>query len=133
MRSAWYREWDDRDCRTDPNEPPWAVPGRGGSVVRAAAGRESSDTAVRRVPGAVRRLGLTYFGAQAEINHLAPGGRRGEVTAAFLTCVYLGVAATAISTGLLSDAYSLPTAIAIVSAVAGATALVAVVWQLKRR
>jgi len=55
------------------------------------------------------------------------------VTAAFLTCVYLGVAATAISTGLLSDAYSLPTAIAIVSAVAGATALVAVAWQLKRR
>jgi predicted MFS family arabinose efflux permease len=78
-------------------------------------------------------LGLTYFGSQAEINHLAPGARRGEVTAAFLTCVYLGVAATAISTGLLSDAYSLPTAIAAVCAVAGMTALVAVGWQLKRR
>ena len=78
-------------------------------------------------------LGLTYFGSQAEINHLAPSGRRGELTAAFLTCVYLGVAATAISTGLLSDAYSLPTAIAVVSAVAGGTALLALGWQLKRR
>lgn len=77
-------------------------------------------------------LGLTYFGSQAEVNQLAPGARRGEVTAAFLTCVYLGVAATAISTGLLSDAYSLPTAIAVVCGVAGATALVAVGWQLKR-
>ncbi|HEY3557527.1 MAG TPA: MFS transporter [Kribbella sp.] len=78
-------------------------------------------------------LGLTYFGSQTEINQLAPTGRRGEVTAAFLTCVYLGVAATAISTGLLSDAYSLPTAMAIVCAVAGAAALIAVGWQLKRR
>ncbi|HWD83743.1 MAG TPA: MFS transporter [Kribbella sp.] len=78
-------------------------------------------------------LGLTYFGSQAEVNQLAPDARRGEVTAAFLTCVYLGVAATAISTGLLSDAYSLPTAIALVCGVAGATALVAVGWQLKRR
>lgn len=78
-------------------------------------------------------LGLTYFGSQAEINQLAPTERRGEVTAAFLTCVYLGVAATAISTGLLSDAYSLPTAIAAVSVVAGTVALIAVGWQLKRR
>ncbi|MEU4196260.1 MFS transporter [Kribbella sp. NPDC026611] len=76
-------------------------------------------------------LGLTYFGSQAEINQLAPGERRGEVTAAFLTCVYLGVAATAISTGLLSDAYSLPTAIDIVSAVAVAGALVGIGWRLK--
>ncbi|MFF0269339.1 MFS transporter [Kribbella sp. NPDC004536] len=78
-------------------------------------------------------LGLTYFGSQTEVNQLAPGGRRGEVTAAFLTCVYLGVATTAISTGLLSDAYSLPTAIAIVCGVAGVTALAAVGWQLRRR
>jgi MFS family permease len=77
-------------------------------------------------------LGLTYFGSQAEVNQLAPSGRRGEVTAAFLTCVYLGVTTTAISTGLLSDAYSLPTAIAAVCAVAGMTALVTFGWQLKR-
>ncbi|GAA1578133.1 MFS transporter [Kribbella hippodromi] len=77
-------------------------------------------------------LGLTYFGAQSEINQLAPGEQRGEVTAAFLTCVYLGVAATAISAGLLSDLYSLPTAIAAVGVAAGVTALGAFGWQLKR-
>jgi MFS family permease len=77
-------------------------------------------------------LGLTYFGSQSEVNQLAPPERRGEVTAAFLTCVYLGVAVTAVSTGLLSDLYSLPTAIDAVSAVAGVVAIAAVVWQLKR-
>src|SRR5215211_574456 len=41
-------------------------------------------------------LGFGYFGAQTEINQLAPGERRGEVTAAFISCIYLGVTVTAI-------------------------------------
>src|SRR5215211_7173435 len=36
-------------------------------------------------------LGFGYFGSQTEINQLAPGERRGEVTAAFISCIYVGV------------------------------------------
>jgi MFS family permease len=65
-------------------------------------------------------LGLGYFGSQTEINDIAPDERRGEVTAAFITCVYAGVSVTAIATGLMSDALTLSTAVAI----AGATVAV---------
>jgi hypothetical protein len=56
-------------------------------------------------------LGLAYFGAQTEVNHIAPPERRGEVTAAFITCQYVFVSMTAISVGLLSDAASLAAAV----------------------
>jgi hypothetical protein len=55
--------------------------------------------------------GLAYFGAQTEVNWIAPPERRGEVTAAFLTCQYVFVSVTAISVGLLSDAASLAAAV----------------------
>ena len=68
-------------------------------------------------------LGLGYFGSQAEINQIAPPERRGEVTAAFITTLYTGVSTTVISVGVLSDAYSLYTAVAVagiaITAVAG--------------
>jgi hypothetical protein len=56
-------------------------------------------------------LGLAYFGAQTEVNRIAPAERRGEVTAAFITCQYVFVSVTAISVGLLSDAASLAAAV----------------------
>jgi hypothetical protein len=77
-------------------------------------------------------LGLAYFGSQAEINRLAPTERRGEVTAAFITLVYSAVTVGAIATGLLSDAISLSTAVAIVGSAIAALAASTTVWHLKR-
>jgi MFS family permease len=77
-------------------------------------------------------LGLGYFGSQAEINGLAPAERRGEVTAAFITCVYSTVSVTVISTGLLSDLTTLSTAVAIVGGAVATLAAGATVWQLRR-
>ena len=78
-------------------------------------------------------LGLGFFGSQAQVNAIAPSDRRGEVTAAFITCLYSGVAVTVIATGILSDAISLATAVAasgiVVCAVAAATA----VWHVVAR
>ena len=75
-------------------------------------------------------LGLGYFGSQSTINRLAPADRRGEVTAAFITCIYLGVSFTAIGTGLLGDALSLATAVAIAGGVVAALAAAATAWHL---
>jgi MFS family permease len=75
-------------------------------------------------------LGFAYFGAQTEINRLAPGERRGEVTAAFISCIYLGVSVTAIGTGLLSDATSLFTAVATAGTAIAIVAAVTIAWHL---
>lgn len=77
-------------------------------------------------------LGLAYFGSQSDINRLAPPDRRGEVTAAFITCVYTSVSLTAISTGLMSDAFSLATAVAVTGTVVALTAIATTVWHLAR-
>ncbi len=75
-------------------------------------------------------LGVALFGAQKEINLLAPRDRRGEVTAAFISCLYAGVTITSVATGLLADGYGLSSAVTIVgvtvAVVAGATAA----WHL---
>jgi MFS family permease len=78
-------------------------------------------------------LGLAYFGSQAEVNELAPGERRGEVTAAFITCVYAAVSVTSIATGLMSDALSLSTAVAITGATVAALAAATTGWHLVSR
>jgi MFS family permease len=78
-------------------------------------------------------LGLAYFGSQATINALALPERRGEITAAFITCVYLAVSFTVIGTGLMSDALSLSTAVAITGSVIAAVAAVATAWHLAAR
>ena len=77
--------------------------------------------------------GLAFLGAQAEINELAPIERRGEVTAAFISCIYSGVAASAIGVGLLSTALSLRTAVTIFAVVVGSTALTAIAWHIATR
>jgi MFS family permease len=77
--------------------------------------------------------GLAFLGAQADINELAPIERRGEVTAAFISCIYIGVATSAIGVGLLSTALSLRAAVTIFAAVVGATAIAAIAWHLARR
>jgi MFS family permease len=75
-------------------------------------------------------LGLGYFGSQAEINQLAPPERRGEVTAAFLTCLYAGVSITVITVGIVSDQLSLRTAVTGASVVIACVALVTIAWHL---
>lgn len=77
--------------------------------------------------------GLAFLGAQAEINELAPVERRGEVTAAFISCIYSGVAISAIGVGLLSTALSLRAAVTIFAIAVGATALTAIAWHLGAR
>jgi MFS family permease len=78
-------------------------------------------------------LGLGFFGSQAQVNALAPPDRRGEVTAAFITCLYSGVAVTVIATGILSDAISLSTAVAISGVAVAAVAAATAVWQVSAR
>jgi MFS family permease len=75
-------------------------------------------------------MGVALFGAQTEINLLAPGERRGEVTAAFIACLYGGVAVTAVGAGLLADAYGLSTAVAVVGAILAGVAATTIVWHL---
>ena len=73
--------------------------------------------------------GLGFLNAQQELNDLAPPERRGEVTAAFISCIYFLVATAVISSGLLDRWFSLSVA---VGAVASALALLAAtlaLWQ----
>lgn len=74
--------------------------------------------------------GLAVFAAQDELNALAPGARRGEVTAAFVCCIYLVVAVAVISTGLLDLRITLTAAVAAVASALAAAALATAAWQL---
>lgn len=74
--------------------------------------------------------GTALFGAQTEINLLAPRERRGEVTAAFIASLYGGVAVTAVGAGLLADAYGLSTAVAVIGAIVAGVAAMTALWHL---
>jgi MFS family permease len=68
--------------------------------------------------------GLAFLSAQEELNAIAPPERRGEVTAAFIGCIYFLVASAVISTGLLDLRFSLPFSVGVVSLALAACALV---------
>jgi hypothetical protein len=74
--------------------------------------------------------GSAFLGSQGELNHLAPPERRGELTAAFYVCIYLGVALPVIGVGVIALGASLATAVAVFAAVIGTSALLAAVWQV---
>jgi MFS family permease len=76
--------------------------------------------------------GLAFLGAQTEVNHLAPDERRGEVTAAFMSCIYGGVAISVIGVGVVSSSVSLYTAVAAFAIAIGGTAIVTAGWHLAR-
>jgi len=76
-------------------------------------------------------LGLGSVGAQAEVNGLAPEERRGEVTAAYITCIYTGVAVTSVAAGLLSGVISLFAAVTVVAAVVAVTAVTVALWHVR--
>lgn len=77
--------------------------------------------------GAGHGIGFLY--AQDDLNRIAPPDRRGEVTAAFITAIYVGVAGSVISVGLLDMRVSLAVAVGIVAAVLAAVALAAGAWH----
>jgi MFS family permease len=74
--------------------------------------------------------GMAFLGAQSGVNAVAPPERRGEVTAAFFVCVYLGVAVSAIGVGLLATLASLYTAVFVFSVVTGAACVAAIAWHV---
>jgi MFS family permease len=77
--------------------------------------------------GAGHGIGFLY--AQDELNRIAPPERRGEVTAAFITCIYVGVACAVIAVGLLDLRVSLEDGVGAVAAVLAVTALLTAAWQ----
>jgi len=72
--------------------------------------------------------GIAFLNAQEELNDAAPAQRRGEVTSAFIGCIYALVAGAVLGTGLLAARFSLSLSVGAVStgllAVAVATAVV---------
>jgi hypothetical protein len=74
--------------------------------------------------------GLAFLGAQTEVNYLAPAERRGEVTAAFTSCIYGRVAVSVIGVGLVSTSASLFTAVGAFAAAIGVTTVATARWHL---
>ena len=74
--------------------------------------------------------GVAFLNAQQELNEIAPVEHRGEVTAAFIACIYFLVATAVIGTGVLDLRFSLSAAVASVAVVLLAGALLAAAWSL---
>jgi MFS family permease len=73
--------------------------------------------------------GIAFLNAQEELNELAPDERRGEVTAAFIGCIYFVVAGAVVATGLLDLRFSLTLSVGVVSVVLAACALATASWH----
>jgi MFS family permease len=102
--------------------------GLAGVVSAAPSGAAALLVAGSVVAGAGH--GIAFLTAQQELNELAPDERRGEVTAAFIACIYFLVATFVIATGLLGSLFSLDAAVESVGAVLLAVALAAAAWHL---
>jgi MFS family permease len=74
--------------------------------------------------------GVGFLAAQRDLNRIAPDDRRAEVTAAFYTCIYLGVSISVVGVGVLGEFTSLYTGVVVFSALTGAAALLVAAWQL---
>jgi hypothetical protein len=73
--------------------------------------------------------GLAFLHAQDELNDLAPPGRRGEVSAAFVCCVYAVVGGAVVGVGLAGEWTGLTTAVDIAGGVLAVGALATAGWQ----
>ncbi|HJQ73380.1 MAG TPA: MFS transporter [Gaiellaceae bacterium] len=102
--------------------------GLGGVVGAAPSGSIALVVAGSVVAGVGH--GVAFLTAQQELNELAPGERRGEVTAAFIACIYFTVASFVVASGLLGSVFSLDTAVETVGSVLIAVALGAAAWQV---
>lgn len=74
--------------------------------------------------------GIGFLNAQQELNEIAPADRRGEVTAAFISCIYLLVACSVITSGLLDLRFSLSVSVASVAVALIVVAVVTAAWQM---
>jgi hypothetical protein len=74
--------------------------------------------------------GLAFLNAQHELNELTPRDRRGEVSSAFVACIYFVVASSVIATGLLDLRFSLTVSVGVVAAALMMLALGLAAWQL---
>lgn len=77
--------------------------------------------------------GLSFLHAQDELNAVAPEDRRGEVSAAFVCCIYALVGTAVVGVGLLGEATALTTSVGIVGALLAVGCLAAASWQLSPR
>jgi MFS family permease len=75
--------------------------------------------------------GFGFLSAQDELNSIAPQERRGEVTAAFIACIYALVAAAVIASGVLDTRLALTHAVDVVALVLACVSAVTAVWQLR--
>jgi MFS family permease len=73
--------------------------------------------------------GLAFLNTQHELNEMAPRERRGEVTAAFVSCIYGGVGVAVIATGVIGVGASLTVAVGVVAALVACVALATATWQ----
>jgi MFS family permease len=101
--------------------------GLGGLVAAAPSGSIALLAAGAVVAGTGH--GIAFLTAQQELNELAPGERRGEVTAAFIACIYFLVATFVIASGLLGSIFSLDIAFEAAGGVLIAVALAIAVWH----
>jgi MFS family permease len=77
--------------------------------------------------------GVTFLRAQDELNAIAPPAQRGEISAAFVCCVYAVVGTAVIGVGILAQALPLTGSVQIVEAVLAVAALAAGSWQWAQR
>jgi MFS family permease len=77
--------------------------------------------------------GVAFLTAQHELNELAPGERRGEVTAAFIACIYFLVASFVIASGVLGSFFSLDVSVEAVGSALIAVALGTAAWHVIAR
>ncbi|MGH2977809.1 MAG: MFS transporter [Gaiellaceae bacterium] len=101
--------------------------GLGGVVAAAPSGSVTLLIAGSSVAGAGH--GVAFLTAQQELNELAPEERRGEVTAAFIACIYFLVASFVIAAGLLDSLFSLYSSVEAVGGTLIAVALGAAAWH----
>jgi MFS family permease len=76
--------------------------------------------------------GLSFLDAQDELNGIAPPERRGEITSAFVCCIYTVVGVSVIASGVLDVWLSLEIAVGAVCLALAASSLVASAWQVRR-
>jgi MFS family permease len=101
-------------------------------LVGLAASSPLSSLAVLLAGGVAAGAGhgLAFVSAQEELNDLAPPERRGEITSAFIACIYFVVASTVLLTGVLDQALSLAASVGVVSVALVFVSASACAWQL---
>jgi MFS family permease len=75
--------------------------------------------------------GLAFLNAQQELNEVAPQERRGEVTAAFIACIYAVLATSVVGAGLLDEYVSLTAAVSVVAACLAVLAAAVAMWHFR--